>query len=268
MPPAQFAPHLVPVACHNLLKSHVRAFDILHSELKTRTGPWRNVPLQVGIAHNMLDFLPDRAWHPMEQILSVVFHRFYNQAWLDAITGRKPRFGVPGLIPSALPVSEALGRKTADFIGVNYYTKAYVQWRPKQGATEGPSELPIGVSFARRKEVVSDLGWAIHPKGFERILRFSGKYGLPLYITENGVADRDDNVRGEYIRNHIEALKSVRQDGIDIRGYYHWSLLDNFEWIKGFWPRFGLYQVDYGTFQRKPTGSSHIYKKLIEEAGF
>jgi beta-glucosidase len=264
MPPAQFAPHLVPVASHNLLKAHVRAYDILHSELKVRSGPWKDLPLQVGIAHNMLDFLPDRSWHPMERVLTAVFHRFYNRAWLDAVTGRKQRFGVPGLIPKAIPVSEALGRNTSDFIGVNYYTKAYVQWRPKQGATEGPSELPIGASFARRKEPVSDLGWAIHPKGFERVLKFAASYGVPLYVTENGIADRSDSQRGEYIRTHLEVLQKLSRTEVDIRGYYYWSLLDNFEWIKGFWPRFGLYQVNYENFERTATESALLYKSLIQ----
>jgi beta-glucosidase len=256
MPPAEFSPRNASLACHHLLKSHAAAYDILHSEISG--------PIEVGIAHNCLDFMPDRNWHPVEWILSRVFNRFYNRSWLDAITGRKQHFGVMGLVPKAEPVKEALNRKTVDFIGVNYYTKAYIQWRPRDASEFRPSDLPIGISFARRKEEVSDLGWAIHPKGFRRMLDLAASYGLPLYVTENGIADRDDSRRPGYLLSHLGELARAIRDGLDIRGYFHWSLLDNFEWIKGFGPRFGLYRVNYDTFERTPTDSALLYKKIIE----
>jgi beta-glucosidase/6-phospho-beta-glucosidase/beta-galactosidase len=169
------------------------------------------------------------------------------------------------LVPYPAVVPEAQGRRTVDFIGVNYYTKAYVQWRPRDAAAEHLSEAPVGLAFARRKEAASDLGWAVHPEGFRRMLRFAGRYGLPLYVTENGVADRDDDLRPRYLLSHLaQVARAISEDGLDIRGYYHWSLLDNFEWIKGFWPRFGLYQVDYDTFERKPTRSAELYRRIID----
>jgi beta-glucosidase len=266
MPPAEFSPQKTSQACRNLLKSHVLAYDIIHGEIKNRKGPWKDYPVQVGIAHNMLDFMPDRKFHPIDLILVRILRRFYNRAWLDAVTGRKQHFGVLGLIPTPSPVKEAIGRNTADFIGINYYTKAYVQWRPKAPAHERPPELPIGVTFARRKETVSDLDWSIHPAGFYRMIRFVRKYCLPIYITENGIADREDKMRPEFLNAHIEILNRAISEGIDIRGYYHWSLLDNFEWVKGFHPRFGLYRVDYETFARTPTSSAHLYKKIIADS--
>lgn len=264
MPPAQFSPQNASEACHQLLKSHVMAYNILHSEISTRKGPWKDHSIQVGIAHNMLDFLPDRSWHPLERFLTGVFHRYYNRSWLDAVTGGKQNFGVFGLIPQTTPVQEALGRNTVDYLGVNYYTKAYIQWRPRDASPEGSRELPFGISFARRKEPVSDVGWAIHPKGFRKILQFASEYGLPLYVTENGIADREDCIRQSYIKSHLREMATLIQDGTDIRGYYHWSLLDNFEWIKGFGPRFGLFRVNYETLERSATESAQLYKKIIQ----
>lgn len=255
MPPGEFSPEKASLACAHLLRSHVLAYEILHSEL----GPG----VQVGFAHNMLDFLPDRPGHPMDLFLTGLFRRFYNRAWLDAVTGRKQHFGVFGLIPYARPVQEALGRVTTDFIGVNYYTKAYVHWRPREPASERPAQLPIGISFARRKEPVSDLDWAVHPEGLARMLRFTRRYGLPIHVTENGIADRDDRLRPDYLRLHLREISRARQQGIDVQGYFHWSLLDNFEWIKGFGPRFGLYRVNYETFERTPTESARLYRDLI-----
>ncbi len=266
MPPAEFSPHKASLACRNLLKAHVLAYDIIHSDTPVRKGLWKDHPLQVGIAHNMLDFLPDRKWHPIERVLVQILRRFYNRAWLDAVTGRKQHFGVLGLVPKAKPVKKALGRNTVDFIGINYYTKAYVQWRPKAPAQERPPELPIGITFARRKETVSDLDWAIHPAGLSRMIRFVRRYGLPIYITENGIADREDQLRPEFLKSHIEVLEKALLEGTDIRGYYYWSLLDNFEWVKGFGPRFGLYHVDYETFQRTPTRSARVYQKIIADS--
>lgn len=158
-----------------------------------------------------------------------------------------------------------MGRKTADFLGVNYYTKGYLQWRPRAADEMRPGDLPIGLSFARRKETISDLGWALHPKGFARILRAVGKYQLPIYVTENGIADREDKLRPGYLQSHLREVALAIADGVDIRGYYHWSLLDNFEWIKGFGPRFGLFKVDYDTFERTPTRTAEIYKKIIHD---
>lgn len=264
MPPAIFDPRKVPLACSGLLKSHVLAYDLLHSKHSKREGPWKDMPLQVGVAHNLVDFLPDRTWHPMELLLSFVFHRFYNKSWLDALTGKKQSFGFPGVIPRSPVVSEALGRATIDFIGVNYYTKGYVQWKPRDTSSLVSQDLPLGLAFSRRGEVASDLGWAIHPKGLGRMLRFVSKYKKPIYVTENGIADSEDKKRPDYLQSHLSEIDKAMKKGLDIRGYYHWSLLDNFEWIKGFWPRFGLYRVDYQSLERHPTPSCEIYREWIK----
>jgi beta-glucosidase len=261
MPPAEYSPRNASLACRHLLLSHVRAYDLLHSMIQKREGPWKDRPLRVGIAHNMLDFKPDRKWHPIERILARIFRRFYNRSWLDAITGRKQHFGILGLVPYPRQVGEALGRKTCDYIGVNYYTKAYVRWRPHAPAPEVPQAVPIGIEFARRSDVVSDVGWAIYPKGFARILRFAGRYDLPVYVTENGIADREDQHRGAYIEQHLEVVESAIRAGLPVEGYYYWSLLDNFEWIKGFGPRFGLFHVDYESFERTARPSAQVLRK-------
>ncbi len=265
MPPAQFSPQLASLACHHLLKAHVLAYDCLHADIENRKGPWKDHPIQVGIAHNMFDFLPDRSWHPLEQLFASIFWRFYNRSWLDAITGRKQHFGILGLVPYAKQVEEAHGRKTVDYMGINYYTKAYVQWCPRDSAHEQPSEVPLGLAFSRKKEVASDVGWSLHPAGLRKLLKFTSAYQLPIYVTENGIADRKDDLRQSYLISHLREIAQAIEDGMDIRGYYHWSLLDNFEWIKGFGPCFGLYQVNYETFERTMTRSAKLYQKIISD---
>lgn len=264
MPPGEFSPKNTALCCQNMLRSHVLAYDFLHSTSFVRKGPWKDRKLEVGIAHNMMDFMPDRNWHLGDLVLRYFLDQFYNRSWLNAIMGDKQNFGVPGLIPRLSQVEEARNRKTADFIGINYYTKAYVQWRPRAPAHERPPELPVGVVFARRKEQVSDLEWAVHPQGLRKILRQVSRYGVPIYITENGIADREDRLRPDYLTEHLRELARAIREGIDIRGYYHWSLLDNFEWSKGFGPRFGLYSVNYENFERTATQSAHLFQKIIQ----
>lgn len=264
MPPAVFDPKLVSLASAHLLACHVRAYDLIHSKIGVRTGPFSAHPLMVGIAHNMIDFMPERPLHPVDSLLAVLVNRFYNWAWVDAIRGKKQRFGVPFLIPSAPPVPEAFNRVSADYMGLNYYTKGYLRFRPPTVTANTSADVPIGLTFAKRKEPMSDLGWAVHPKGMRKLLRkLSSRMRLPIYITENGIADGEDLLRGVYLFTHLQEVARALSEGVEILGYYHWSLLDNFEWIKGFKPRFGLLRVDYETMARQKTGSADLYAKII-----
>jgi len=268
MPPAVYNPKLAAVASRNLLLAHIRAYDILH-EIKERRGPWASTPLMVGFANNMIDFAPLRRAHPAESILARLFRRFYNSAWPDAVMGRRQHFGVRGLVPFARQVGEGRGRRTCDFIGINYYTRVYVCFGPQQRVVNFARfrSLPVGVCFSREGERVSDLGWVLHPRGMGRMIRYLGRHKVPLIITENGIADHRDQLRPEYLQTHLMEIADMIAKGYDVRGYYHWSLLDNFEWIKGFVPRFGLYEVDYGSFARTPRGSAQQYAQIIARHG-
>ncbi len=259
MPPAIYSPEKARMACHHLLKSHVIAYDLIHREIPKSESRWKEITPQVGIAHNMIDFVPDRTWSVIERWLAEQLHQFYNISWLDAITGRGQRFGFPMLMAQAPIVPEANERVSVDYLGINYYTRARVQFTPK---LNGP---PINVAFARKGEAASDVDWPIHPQGLQKVLKIAGSYELPVYITENGIADRDDDLRPRYIREHLREVAMARQNGIDVRGYYYWSLLDNFEWVKGFDPRFGLFRVDYNTFERTETHSARVYQEIIEK---
>lgn len=273
MPPAKYDPRRVSAATRNLLRAHVQAYDLLHGRITDRQGPWRSHPLAVGIAHNMIDFVPLRPWNPIEALFSRMFRRFYNQTWPDAVTGRKQHFGATGLVPYAPQVTQARGRRTVEFLGINYYTRVYVSCFPLQGpggqgaGFPAKSSLPIGVTFSRPTDETTELGWVIHPRGLGRMIRFLKRYKTPLYITENGIADSRDEQRPHYLVDHLKEVAREIQRGADIRGYYHWSLLDNFEWVKGFGPRFGLLKVDYSTQSREMRPSSRFYREIIGKHG-
>jgi len=264
MPPARYNPRHASTACRNLLRAHVQAYDLIHAFKGERTGPWKDHPVMVGIAHNLIDFQPWRPWHPVERAFTRILRRFYNQSWPDAVTGQKQHFGVWGLLPYAPQVPQARGRSTSDFIGINYYTRVFVNFGTKSDTGfPAKSAFPLSVIFARPGDPVSDLGWSIHPKGLGRMIRFLSRYKKPIYITENGIADAADDRREKYMEDHLREVAEARANGADIRGFYYWSLLDNFEWIKGFPPRFGLLAVDYVTQERTPRKSALRLKEWI-----
>lgn len=142
-------------------------------------------------------------------------------------------------------------RRHTDFIGLNYYMKVSF-WNHIFGL--------------RSKEVkLSDLGWEIYPEGIYQNLLALKRFGKPVYITENGLADAADKYRADFIKDHIHWMKKAMAGGADVRGYFHWSLLDNFEWDKGFTPRFGLVEMNYETLARHVRPSARIYAELIKK---
>lgn len=136
-----------------------------------------------------------------------------------------------------------------DFIGLNYYFH---------------SRINYGLN-KNKNVVVSDMGWEICPEGIYRAIKDLARYKLPIYITENGLADARDILRENFIKDHVNWARKALEEGADVRGYFYWSLVDNFEWDKGFWPRFGLVEIDYKTMNRSIRKSAWVYKSIIDD---
>jgi beta-glucosidase len=110
---------------------------------------------------------------------------------------------------------------------------------------------------------VSDLGWQVYPEGLGRLLsEWSERSGRPIVIAENGIADATDAQRSSFLVRHLVEVARALARGIDVQGYFHWSLLDNFEWADGYEPRFGVVEVDYASQERRLRGSAHLYAKV------
>lgn len=150
--------------------------------------------------------------------------------------------------------------KTHDFLGLNYYMNQYISFN-------GQARLPKPVDISTIKTEVSDMGWEIFPEGiFDIIMDFSD-YHLPIYITENGVASTNDDRRVRFLLSYLKEIYHAIASGIEVKGYFHWSLIDNFEWAEGFKPRFGLVDIDYQTQKRTPRPSSYVYREIIKNNG-
>lgn len=141
-------------------------------------------------------------------------------------------------------------RRKLDFIGVNYYF----------------SDRHVGIGIQNTSEKLNDLGWEMRPEDLKHVLIRLKKWKIPLLITESGVADRDDEYRKWWIAQSIAAIHSALASGVDILGYMHWSLFDNFEWAYGRWPRFGLVEIDYDNDLKRIVRPSGVwYGKLIKK---
>ncbi len=143
-----------------------------------------------------------------------------------------------------------------DFIGLNYYfhKRLKISW-----------SNPARWFDRTENKKVSDMNWEIYPSGIYHVLQELKRYRKPVYITENGLADKNDCYRAEFIKEHLCRVYQAIREGVDVRGYFHWSLMDNFEWDKGFWPRFGLIEIDYQTLERKIRPSAFYYAKICKE---
>jgi beta-glucosidase len=124
-------------------------------------------------------------------------------------------------------------RGSSDYLGLNYYTRWLVTLTGKDPRSPRPGAP------------VNDLGWEVFPEGLERALLEASRFGLPIVVTENGIADASDRMRPDFLRRSLAALDRARAAGVDVRGYFHWSLYDNFEWGDGHGGRFGLFAVDF-----------------------
>jgi beta-glucosidase len=251
-------------AAHHLLLSHGRAVQIF------RQG---NYPGQIGIVLNVGHFeaaSDDRGQDARQRLYDSQTGLFYEplcqvrypQALMDWIGPHQPRIKAGDLDLIAQPI---------DWWGLNYYTKSAVSYAVEASLLRAQA-VPVSAPGWGRTET----GWGANPPGLTGVLLdVQEKCGNPkVYITENGCAFPDtpderglvtDWRRIDFLREHLHAALKAMQAGVRLQGYYVWSLMDNFEWAKGYRPRFGLVYVDYPTQQRAPKASAHWYREVIRQ---
>jgi beta-glucosidase len=226
-PPQKRNIFLVPAIFYNLVRAHKKAYKAIHNF---------NKKAKVGVAQNYSYVEPGNKKSYLNKVASGAWNFFRNKLFLELIKNHQ------------------------DFLGVNYYFHERVNF--------SLSNLPlIGIEnkIKGRNGEVSDLEWEIFPEGIFYVLKFLKEYNLPIYITENGLADAKDSRRAKFIRDHLKWIhKAINEEGLDVRGYLYWSLLDNFEWADGFEPRFGLVEMDYENMKTKIRPSAYEYAKICK----
>lgn len=181
---------------------------------------------EVGLTMLANFFEPAREGNPVEIIFSKLADYYWNERFVKKIENK------------------------FDFLGLDYYFYNRMIWHPP---------------FIKNKnEKITDMGWEIYPAGIKQILKNYKKFNKPLFIMENGIADSSDKQRAEFIALHLKYIHQAISEGVDVRGYFYWSLLDNFEWAEGYWPKFGLYAVDRKTFKRTARPSAKVYAEICK----
>jgi beta-glucosidase len=263
-------PALALRAAHHLLLSHGWAVPVLR-----RNAPGSEVGI-VLIASHVEPETPS----PADQDAARWFDGFFNRWYLDPVfRGRYPADAVadrvrrghlpPEGMPFVLPGDLAAIKAPLDFLGLNYYSRNVLSGLPGPGGEPAPRSVPQGAPADR-----TDMGWEVWPQGLEDVLRRIHQEYQParIYVTENGAAYGDgpngdgrihDARRRAFIEGHLRALRRAIAAGVPVAGYYHWSLLDNFEWGHGFTKRFGLVHVDYATQRRTLKDSAQYYRAVV-----
>ncbi len=253
-----------PQAAHNLLRAHAAAVQAYRAAGRH----------QIGLVVNLEPKYPATE-SPEDLAATMRADAYWNRQYLDpALLGAYPP-ELAEIFGAAWPAFPAADldfiRQPLDFLGVNYYSRQVVRY--------DPGDWPLQAARVRQpRQTYTRLDWEVYPPGLTDILEWvTERYGpLPLYITENGAAFYDppqtsdlvdDPLRQRYLRDHLRAALEARRKGVDLRGYFAWSLLDNFEWAYGYAPRFGLTHVDYATQQRTIKASGRFYAEVIRSQG-
>jgi beta-glucosidase len=254
-----------PIASHNLLRAHGAAVQAYRA-----CGHH-----QVGIVVNIEPKYP-ASDAPADLLATRRAHAYMNEQYLDPVfLGRYPEeLGqIFGEAWPAWPASDFdLIKQPIDFVGINYYTRSVTRLDPDAWLLRAARVKQNGV-------VYTETDWEVYPKGLtDTLIWVRDRYGpIPQYVTENGAAfpdpetagkePLDDPARVQYFRLHLKATHAAIEQGVDVRGYFAWSLFDNLEWSLGLSKRFGIVHVDFATQKRTPKSSGLLYSKIIATHG-
>jgi beta-glucosidase len=249
-PPGKKDPVLAGQVMKNLLNAHVAVFR----HLKTLPN---GMNVQIGLVKNITQFDPLRRWHILDWYFSGILNDIFTNNTIDLLTTGNFNFYLPGMANISYKNTDAIG--AIDFIGLNYYSRWHVK---------GHLNTATPFTFETRPEdIQTDMPYSIYPEGFYRAIQTISKLNKPIIITENGIADNKDDRRELFIERYLYALYKAIMDGYDIRGYFYWTLMDNFEWAEGYAMKFGLYEVDFTTQKRELRKGSLAFSKIVKQPG-
>jgi beta-glucosidase len=246
-PPGHKSPAEAAEAFAGLLRAHALAAQAIR---RNDSGA------QIGVAQNLILFEPASRLSLPDWLAARGAAFAFDWAFYDSVQAGRIKLSAPGFPTLDEPLPALLG--SVDYFGANYYRRDLVRFAPS-----APGVVQILPGPGTR----NDLGWEIYPEGLLRLLRQAfARYHLPIYVTENGIADARGDARPAYLRSHAYALSRALAEGIPVKGYFHWTLMDNFEWAEGFSPRFGLYRTEANTRNRIPTPGAGAFAELAPGA--
>lgn len=254
-----------PIASHNLLRAHGHAVEAYRALGRNQIGIVVNLEPKVPASDSDEDLAANRRAdaYMNRQYLDPVFFGRYPEEMAEMFGEAWPDFPAADFDVISAPI---------DFTGINYYKRGVTKYDPKVIVERATRVSPTGI--------YTETGWEVYPDAlYDLLLWFRARYGaqMPVYITENGAAFYDpptaidgvvdDPLRVHYLREHLGALGRAKENGVDVRGYFAWSLLDNLEWSLGYTKRFGIVHVDFATQKRTLKKSALFYRDVIRNGG-
>jgi beta-glucosidase len=237
-------------AMHHVLFAHGNAIDALRGQGVKNLG----IVLNLEKSEPASDSAEDQVAFDYGDAL-------FNRWYLDGVFKAKYPALLTNTLAQYLPADyekdmEVVSRPL-DWLGINYYTRGLYR--------ADPTRPIFPISQIKGAEEKNDLGWEIYPKGLTDLLvRVSHDYTkLPIYITETGMSETDDTRRVKFYDDHLRAVANAQAQGADVRGFFAWSLLDNYEWAEGYTSRFGIVHVDYQTQLRTPKGTYRAFQGML-----
>jgi beta-glucosidase len=232
----------------NLYLAHVKVY-----------GKLKNLPYgeraQIGIVKNMHQIDPMNNWNLFDRLLSRTVNQGFNGSFIGTFATGVYHFSFPTLVDLTVEIPNA--PYSLDFVGLNYYSHNAMDFSFNLDEALKTRMYP--------GETPTDMDYTMYPEGLYRAIKEISVLNVPIIITENGVADADDDMRGEFTRKYLYAVSKAIKDGYDVRGFHYWSLMDNFEWDLGYDKRFGLYEVNFETQERRLREGSKEYQRIVRE---
>ena len=244
-------------------KDHTKlAFQVLAIMIRAHAAAYRAIhevqrESRVGFALNYRSFLPYRAWSPLDKLAVNIAFNSLNNGFPSALAT-----GVMRSPLGSIKIPEAKG--TQDYFGFNYYTRDLVTFDLRKRKT-----IFINNFYAKDSDLSDNKFMANEPEGmFEGLKWIVHMFpNLPILVTENGVEDADDHMRPRYLAQHIHQVWRAVNFNWPVKGYFHWTLVDNFEWERGWTQRFGLWALDEKTQKRTKRPSADLYAEICKENG-
>jgi beta-glucosidase len=230
----------------NMVRAHAAAYHAIHEIQPTA---------RVGIAQHLRGFFSAHSWLPTDRLAAGFLHYVFNYVYTEALVSGVVRY--PG---RSVRVPNAKG--TQDFIGVNYYTQEAITLNLLH-----PTRVLDQHSFPAGAEIAESGLIANVPDGMFYWLKWAKKYGLPIIITENGIDGIKDDLRVRYLIQNLHQVWRAVNFNFPVKGYFFWSLVDNFEWERGWNQRFGLWELDLETQARRKRPSADLYAEICRENG-
>jgi len=228
------------IAFKNLARAHVAAYAKMHQFRQD---------IMVGFAHSALLLMPCEPRRKRDRMATALRELIWNRLFFYLIGARGG---------NRRPDTQRL-----DFVGINYYMRSMIRsigWG--LGALTGQA---CRLSHHSDSGPVSDVGWELYPRGLQMVLEKFSRFGIPLFVTENGVATNDEALRRDFLIQHLQSLADALESGINVIGYLYWTLIDNYEWTMGTDPHFGMAAIDSKTQERQPRPCAEDFKRICRE---